>query len=57
MDGYHVEGAIYFSDRSNLKPMEIGTIKLKLTEFPNSLLHNVLHLLELWRNFLSLVHI
>jgi len=53
----NVEGAVNFVDGSSLKPMRIGTIKLKLLGFSDFPLHNVLYLLELWRNLLSLLHI
>jgi hypothetical protein len=53
----NVEGVVNFADGSSLKPMGIGTIKLKLPGFLDFLLHDVLYLPELWRNLLSLVHI
>jgi hypothetical protein len=52
----NVEGALYFANRSNLKPMEFDIIRLIFIGFLYFLLHNVLYL-ELWRNLLSLVHI
>jgi hypothetical protein len=53
----NVDGVISFANRFSLKPTRIGTIMLKLPGFRDFLLHNVLHLLELQRNLLSLVHI
>jgi hypothetical protein len=53
----NVDGVVYFADRSSLKPSRMGTIRLKLPGLLNFLLHNVLYLLELQRNMLSLVHI
>eukprot|EP00253_Pinus_taeda_P009682 PITA_09682 len=44
-------------DKSKLKPSGLGTIRLKLPGLPDILLHDVLYLLELRRNLLSLVHI
>jgi hypothetical protein len=43
----NVDGIVYFADKSNLKTSEMGTIRLKLPELPNFLLHNVLYLPEL----------
>jgi hypothetical protein len=40
-------GTTSFADGSNLKPMGIDTIGIKLPGFPDFLLHNVLYLLEL----------
>lgn len=53
----NVDGMVYFADKASLKLLGLGTIKLKLLGFPNFLLHDVLYILELWRNFLSFVHI
>jgi hypothetical protein len=53
----NVDGIVHFADRSSLKPLGMGTIRLKLPELLDFLLHNVLYLLELQRNLLSLVHI
>jgi len=53
----NVDGAVNFVDGSSLKPMGIGTIRLKLLGFPEFLLHDVLYLPKLQRNLLSLVHI
>jgi hypothetical protein len=53
----NVEGAVYFVDRSSLKPAKIGTIKLKLPGFQDFLLHDVFYLPELRRNLMSIVHI
>jgi hypothetical protein len=43
----NVDGAVSFVDGSSLKPMGIGTIRLKLLGFLDFLLHNVLYLPEL----------
>ena len=51
------DGAVYFADKSKLKPSGLGTIRLKFLGLLDHLLHEVLHLLELRRNLLSLVHI
>ena len=53
----NVDGAVYFVDKSKLKPSELGTIKIKLAGLPDFLLHDVIYLLYLWKKFLSLVHI
>jgi hypothetical protein len=53
----NVDGAVYFADKSKLKPSGLGTIRLKLPGLPDFLLHDVLYLPELRRNLLSLVHI
>jgi len=47
----NVDGLVSFVDGSNLKPMGIGTTKLKLHRYPNILLHDVLYLSELVGNF------
>jgi hypothetical protein len=51
----NVDGIMYFSYRSSLKPSGMGTIRLKLPRLLNLLLHNVLCLFELQRILLSLV--
>ena len=48
---------MYFADKSSLKRKGIGSIRLKLSGFPDFVLKNVLYLLELQRNLLSLVQI
>jgi hypothetical protein len=53
----NVDGIVYFADKSSLKPSRMGTIKLKLSGLLYFLLHNVLYLYELQRNFFSIVHI
>jgi hypothetical protein len=53
----NVEGVVYFADRSNLKLAGNGIIRLKFPGFLGFLLHDVLYLLHLWRNLLSLLHI
>jgi len=52
----NVEGAINFSGGSNLKPMGIGTINLKLPRFLDFILHNVLYLPRLQRKLFSCSH-
>ena len=52
-----VDGAVYFADKSKLKPLGLGTIRLKLVGLPDHILHEVLYLPEFRRNLLSLVHI
>ena len=42
---------------SSLKPMGIGTIRIKSPGFPDFILHDVVYLPELQRNLMSLVHI
>ena len=37
-------GIVYFADKSSLKPRGIGSIKLKLSGFPDFVLNNVLYL-------------
>jgi len=53
----NVDGAVYFVDKSKLKPSRCGTIRLKLPGILGFLLQDVLYLLELRRNLLFLVHI
>ena len=53
----NVDGAVYFTDKSKLKPLGLGTIRLKLPGLPDFFLHDVLYLPQLRRNLLSLVHI
>eukprot|EP00253_Pinus_taeda_P032022 PITA_32022 len=53
----NVDGVVYFADQSKIKPLGLGTIRLKLPGLPDFLLHHVLYLPQLKRNFLSLVHI
>eukprot|EP00253_Pinus_taeda_P028857 PITA_28857 len=52
----NVDGAVYFADKSKLKPSGLHTIRLKLLGLPNILLHHILYLPQLRRNLLSLVH-
>ena len=53
----NVDGAFYFSDKSKLKPSWLDTIMLNSPCLPDFLLHDVLYLIELRRNFFYLVHI
>jgi hypothetical protein len=48
---------VYFTDKSNLKPSGMGTIRIKFPRFLYFLLHNVLYLPETKRSLLSLVNI
>ena len=52
-----VDGAVYFADKSKLKPSGLGTVRLKLPGLPDHILHEVLYLPELKRNLLSLAEI
>ena len=52
-----VDGAVYFADKSKLKPSGLGTVRLKLPGLPDHILHEVLYLPELKRNLLSLIEI
>jgi len=40
----NVDGVIYFTDKSKLKPSGLGTVRLKLIGLPHFLLHHVLYL-------------
>jgi hypothetical protein len=53
----NVYGVVYFANKLSLKPLGMGTIKLKFPGFLDFLPHNVLYLPELQRTLLSLVHI
>jgi hypothetical protein len=53
----NVDGIVYFSYKSSIKPSRMGTIRLKLPGLSDFLLHNVVYLLELQRRLLSLVYI
>jgi hypothetical protein len=53
----NVDIVVYFANRSSLKPLGMGTIRLKLHGLLDFLLYNVLYLLELQRNLFSFVHI
>jgi hypothetical protein len=53
----NVDGIFYFSNKSSLKPLRIGTNMPKLPEIPHFLLHYVLCIPKLQRNMLSLMHI
>jgi len=52
-----VDGAVYFVDKSKLKPSGLGTIRLKFPGLPYFLLHDVLYIPNMRRNLFSLVHI
>jgi len=53
----NVDGAVYFADQSKIKPLGLGTIRLKLPSLGDFLLDHVLYLPQLKRNLLSLFHI
>lgn len=53
----NVDGAVYFVDKSKLKPSGLGKIRLKFPGLLDFLLHHVLYLPQLRRNLLYLVHI
>lgn len=51
----NIDDAVYFTDRSNIKPSGIGIVRLKLPYLLDMILRDMLYLLELRRNLLSLV--
>jgi len=53
----NVYGVVYFANRSSIKPLGMGTIKLNFPRLTDFLLCNVLYLPKLQRILLSLVHI
>ena len=53
----NVDEAVYFASKLKLKPLGLGTIKLKFPGLPDFLLYLVLYLAQLRGNLLSLVHI
>jgi hypothetical protein len=53
----NVDAIFYFVDKSSLKPLIIGTMRLKLFGFLYFILHDVLYILDIGRNLLSLLHI
>eukprot|EP00253_Pinus_taeda_P020188 PITA_20188 len=53
----NVDGVVYFAYQSKIKPLGLGTIRLKLRGLSEFLLDHVLYLPQLKRNLLSLVHI
>ena len=52
-----VDGVVYFSNKYQLKPSCIGSIRPKLPGISDYILSNVLYLAQLKRNLISLVHI
>lgn len=50
----NIDGAVYFANKSYIKPLSTGTLRLKLPSLPDMILCNVLYLLQLQRNLLSL---
>ncbi len=53
----NVDGSLYFANQSKIKPSGLGTIRVKLPNPLDIILHHVLYLPQLNRNLLSLVHI
>jgi hypothetical protein len=53
----HIDGIIYFADKSQLKPSGIGSIRLCLQGLADYILHDVLYIPQLKRNLMSLIHI
>jgi hypothetical protein len=53
----HIDGIVYFADKSQLKPSGIGSIRLRLPGLVNYILHDVLYIPQLNRNIMSLIHI
>jgi hypothetical protein len=53
----HIDGIIYFADKSQLKPSGIGSILLRLPGLADYILHDVLYIPQLKRNLMSLIHI
>ncbi|XP_057866584.1 uncharacterized protein LOC131074052 [Cryptomeria japonica] len=52
-----IDGVVYFVDKSQLKPLGIGSVRLKLPGLADYILSNVLYLPQLKRNLISLAHI
>ena len=40
----NIDGVVYFSDRSQIKPSGIGSIELKIPGLPNYILNDVLYI-------------
>jgi hypothetical protein len=53
----HIDGIVYFADKSQLKASGIGSIRLHLPRFVDYILHDVLYIPQLKRNMMSLIHI
>jgi hypothetical protein len=53
----HIDGIVYFADKSQLKPSGIGSIRLRLPGLVDYILHHVLYIPQLKRNLMSLIHI
>jgi hypothetical protein len=53
----HIDGIVYFADKSQLKPSGIGSIRLRLLGLADYILHDVLYIPQLNRNLMSLIHI
>jgi hypothetical protein len=53
----HIDGIVYFADKSQLKPSGIGSIRLHLRGLVDYILHDVLYIPQLKRNMMSLIHI
>ena len=53
----HIDGIVYFANKSQLKPSGIGSIRLKLPGFADYILHDVLYIPQLKRNLMSLIQV
>jgi hypothetical protein len=53
----HIDGIVYFSDKSQLNPSGIGSIRLRLRGLADYILHDFLYIPQLKRNLMSLIHI
>ena len=53
----HIDGIVYFVDKSHLKPSGIGSIRLKLPIIADYILHDVLYIPQLKRNLMSLIQV
>jgi hypothetical protein len=53
----HIDGIVYFADKSQLKSPGIGSIRLRLPGLADYILHDVLYIPQLKKNRMSLIHI
>ena len=53
----HIDGIIYFVDKSQLKPPGIGSIRLKLPGLADNFLHDVIYNPQLKINLMSLIQV
>ena len=53
----HIDGILYFVDKSQLKSRGIGSIRLMLPVFADYILHDVLYIPQLKRNLMSLIQV